>query len=365
MPPASIRGVLSLAAAGVLGAACGPSGYQTWWDQDKNAIAPPPSGPAQGGTASSAHDGGASPADASTHAGDAGGAGPDDGSAAGPPPAPIRTVFYVAMAKQPWSAIEGSKSAPYVNGTLLARGAHAEAYYAAPDQQENSLPNVVWLEAGQDLGFTSNVQPTVDHAATTAHLVDQLENAGLDWRAYVDHVPTGVCPVADAYPYRTWHVPFIYFDDVSGNPPSPSAKRCRQHVFPFTQLATDLAADQVPAYAFIVPDMCNDMHDDCTGGSDPVAQGDAWLAANLPAILASKTYAAGGAVFVAWDYDPDGYGPVGFIALSANARAGLASTTKHTTSTTLRSLQEIFGLTPLLGDAANADDVAEMFTSFP
>lgn len=348
-------GGVGLAAA--LAAGCGVSdAYEPWWQQNKGAVVDDPGqGPHVGGSdgGTTAHDSGA-PGD-SSH-----GPGPESG----PPPAAIQTVFYVLMARQPWSAIAGSTSAKYVNHVLLPMGAHAEAYYAAPDQISNSLPNVVWLEVGGDLGFTKNVTPANGASPSKSHLVNQLDAAGVTWKAYVEDATAGQCPVADAYPYATYNVPFLFFDDVVGSPPSQNAKRCIEHVVPFDRLAADLAAGTVPRYAFIVPDDCDNMHDDCNTG-DPVKQGDDWLGSVVPGILASNAYTSGGAVFVAWDYTNTGYDPVGFIALSPRARAGYASKAKHTTSSTLRSLQTIFGVSPLLGDAANANDVGEMFTSFP
>ncbi|MGH7298005.1 MAG: alkaline phosphatase family protein [Polyangiaceae bacterium] len=345
-----------LLAAGSLGAlsSCGVgSGYRAWWDQDKGATARP-AGATDGGPAR--------PADAAVESG-AKEAGPPPVEAA-PPPTPIQTVFLVLMSRQPWSAVEGSASAPYINGTLLPAGAHCLDYRAAPAKVAQSEPNAVWLEAGQDFGFTSNAPPSTDHTGSTRHLVDQLEAAGISWKAYVEGTPAGSCPIDDASPYRTFHVPFLFFDDVVGNPPSTSAKRCVEHVVPFSRLATDLSSGQAPRYAFVVPDLCDDMHDDCNTG-DPVNQGDTWLAATVPGILGSTAYATGGAVFIAWDFSPGAYDPIGFIALSAHARPGFAGSVPLTHSSTLLSLQEIFGLTPPLGDAANATDLAGMFTSFP
>ncbi|HEY8087178.1 MAG TPA: alkaline phosphatase family protein [Polyangiaceae bacterium] len=333
-------------------ASCGVgSGYSVWWEQDKGATAPPPGHEATEGGAKVEAGADARPVE---------GGHPESG----PAPVPIHTVFFVLMSKKPWSAIEGSTSAPYINGKLLPAGAHCTNYFAAPVMIEQSEPNELWLEAGQDFGFTVNQTPTQGSTASTAHLVDELEAASIPWKAYVDGITAGTCPIANAYPYETYHVPFLYFDDVSGKPPSPLAKRCIQHVVPMTELAKDLAADTVPRYAFVVPDLCNDMHDDCNTG-DPVNQGDTWLASTVPGILSSKTYAAGGALFVAWDFDPAGYNPVGLIVLGANAKPGFAGGAKATHSATLRTLQEIFDVTPLLGDAANATDMAGMFTSFP
>jgi hypothetical protein len=346
-------GLLAAGSLGVLWSCGVGSGYRAWWEQDKGSHASAP-GEGTAGTGAGV--------DAAVESGGKDATPPPAEGA--PPPGPIQNVFVVLMSRQPWSAVAGSASAPYINGKLLAQGAHCDDYYSAPDQVEQSEPNAIWLEAGQDYGFVSNGLPASDNTKSTQHLVDLLEAAGISWKAYVEGITAGTCPIDDAYPYRTYHVPFLFFDDVVGNPPSTGAKRCKEHVVPFTALAGDLSADTAPRYAFIVPDMCDDMHDDCNTG-DPVHQGDAWLAANVPAILGSKAFAAGGALFVVWDFAPAGYDPVGFIALSAKARPGFAGSTKLTHSSTLRSVEEIFGVTPLLGDAANATDVEGMFTSFP
>jgi phospholipase C len=245
-------------------------------------------------------------------------------------------------------------------------GAHCEAYYAAPTQVGYGLPNVLWLEAGQDFGITTDQTPGNAHFGATDHLVNQLEAAGISWKAYVEGATAGQCPVADNPPrYRTWHVPFLYFDDVAGNPPAPGTQRCVEHVAPMSQLAQDLQGATVPRYAFLVPDMCDDMHDNCNTG-DPVRQGDDWLAATMPAILASPSYANGGAVFIAWDFSQTGYVPIGFIALSPNARPGFASQTTLGPSDTLRTLETIFGVgPPWIQMASNAQTMAELFSTFP
>jgi hypothetical protein len=339
-------GSFGLVAGLAAGGGCGVETAPLWWD-GAGGTAARPAGKQDGG-APGAMDGGDAPSDAR-----------------GDPvvAAPIRSVFVVLMSRQSWSAIGGSASAPYINGQLLPRGAHCEAYTAA-SQPVVSLPNELWLEAGDDFGLTRNQPPSAMHFGTKAHLVDQLEAAGVSWAAYVEHATAGQCPINDVAPlYRTWHVPFLYFDDVSGNPPAADTKRCVDHVLPIEQLAGDLQKGTVPRYAFVVPDMCNDMHDDCNTG-DPVRQGDDWLAATVPAILASKAYGDAGALFVLWDFTPDG-SPAGFIALSAGAKAGYASHTPFTASSTVRTLQAIFGVSPPLGGAANAQEMAELFTSFP
>ena len=57
--------------------------------------------------------------------------------------------------------------------------------------------------------------------------------------------------------------------------------------------------------------------------------------------------------------------PIGFIALSPLAKAGYSNQIVYSHSSTLRSIQTIFGVTPFLGDAANATDLRDLFRSFP
>src|SRR5262249_60265047 len=44
----------------------------------------------------------------------------------------VKTVFVILMENRNWSGIKGSPSAPYTNGTLLPKGAHAENYINVP-----------------------------------------------------------------------------------------------------------------------------------------------------------------------------------------------------------------------------------------
>jgi phosphatidylinositol-3-phosphatase len=121
----------------------------------------------------------------------------------------------------------------------------------------------------------------------------------------------------------------------------------------------------VPDRCNIVPDRCNDGHDSCAPYHDPVKQTDAWLQNNVPAILSSAAYKNGGALFITWDEAASGDGPIGMIVLSPYARNGYSNTIPYTHSSTLRTLEEIYGVSPLLGDAAHATDLRDLFTTFP
>ena len=269
----------------------------------------------------------------------------------------IKNVFVIVFENHDWSAIKGSASAPYINGTLLTQGAHAEQYMNVPNLHP-SLPNYIWMEAGSNLGVVDDDVPANHRLTTTQHLVTLLQNAGLTWKAYQEDISGTSCPLDYVNSYAPKHNPMVYFTDVNGGA-NPASSECISHVRPYAELTTDLEANTVAAYNFITPNLCNDMHD-CSVGS-----GDAWLAREVPKILASKAYKEGGALFITFDESAGSNVPIGFMVMSPLAKPGYTSQVAYTHSSTLRSVEEIFGVTPFLGDAANANDLRDLFKSFP
>jgi phosphatidylinositol-3-phosphatase len=279
----------------------------------------------------------------------------------------IQTVWVIVMENQDWSSIKGSKFAPYINGTLLPKASYTEQYFNPP-RLHPSLPNYLWMEAGTNFGITDNRSPLSDSQSTRAHLVTLLKNApggGIEWRAYQENISGKECPLSDRYPYVVKHNPFVYFDDVTDQRNLSSAY-CIEHIRPFEELSKDLANHTVARYNFITPNLCNDMHDSCSPLRNRIAQGDAWLAKYLPDILNSPAFGDGGAVFVTWDEGLKADGPIGMIVLSRQAKGGGYSNSIHYDhGALLRTLEEIFGVTPYLGNAANQPDLSDLFSAFP
>jgi hypothetical protein len=75
----------------------------------------------------------------------------------------------------------------------------------------------------------------------------------------------------------------------------------------------------------------------------------------------SSAYTSAGAVFITWDESEQGGHPIGLIALSPFAKAGYAGSISYSHSSTLRTVQTIFGVQSFLGDAANASDLSDLF----
>src|SRR2546426_4584584 len=281
------------------------------------------------------------------------------------PSGAIRTVFLILMENTDWSSIKGSSSAPYINRTLLPAASHAEQYYNPPNMHP-SLPNYLWLEAGTNFGILDDNDPSQNAQRTGSHLVNLLEAAGISWKTYQEDQGSGAfdgtsCPTGNAGNYYDVnHNPFAYFTDVT------NTARCTQHVRPYSEFLTDLVNNNVPRYNFIVPDLCHDMHEniDCSS-SNRVQFGDTWLSTEVPKILASPAYLNNGALFITWDEGASGDGPIGMIVLSPKGKRGYSNSISDTHSSTLRTMQEIFGGNPMIRDAANATDLRDLFVSFP
>jgi phospholipase C len=252
------------------------------------------------------------------------------------------TVFTIVMENHSRSDIIGSPDAPFIN-QLVRQNALAAGYHDS--YVHPSEPNYIWMVAGENFGILNDNDPgATNHIASTSHLVDQIEAAGLSWKTYQESMGTACCLFShDTYAAK--HNPFIYFDDINGWNGSAMApgSRCMEHVVDYSQLDADLQSGKMPQYVFITPNLQHDMHD----GS--VRQGDDWLAQEVPKILASDAFNNGGVLFLLWD---EGGGLAAaddppFIAVSPNAKRGFVSQQAYDTSSFLKTVQAMLGLDQL------------------
>lgn len=271
----------------------------------------------------------------------------------------IKTVWVIVMENQSWRNIHGNPNAPYINDTLLKVGAHAERY--TNEETHPSEPNYIWLEAGDDLDISDDDDPFENYRTTKNHLTNQLEAVGVTWRAFPEGIGGDVCPTQSAGSYKAKHVPFVYFEDVTGGR-NPSSTRCIEHLRPYGELLSN-----VGQYNFITPNQCHDMHD-IEGCETPnqIANGDRFLSREIPKIQATDAYKNGGAIFLTWDEGTDDEdAPLGMIVLSPFAKPGYSNELPYSHGSMLRTLQEIFAVRPYLRDASRATPMADLFTSFP
>jgi phosphatidylinositol-3-phosphatase len=283
-----------------------------------------------------------------------------------------------------------------------------------------SEPNYLWSEAGTNFGVLNDNDPFGSGGTnqnTTQHLSGFLQKAGLTWRSYQEDIDltknsTGqltnvplpqdlwTVPLSSfsglfatgsvnayngsaQYNYAAKHNPMVFFTDTNGGDNATPSNPLSKHYAPLQQLLTDLANDTVADYNWITPDQYNDMHTALTGGykgltgdAANIKQGDDFLSRIVPIIMASKAYKNHGVIILWWDEaESDGVTgdnaddfnhTIGEIIISRHAHRNVnglpyASPVNLSHSSDLRTMQEIFRVGPFLGDAANANDLSDLF----
>ncbi len=342
---------------------------------------------------------------------------PAASSAAVEPLPPIRHVFVLLLENQSYAVTFGKgTAAPYLARTLPARGALLTQYFAIGHA---SLGNYIALVSGQapnidtQLDCDTYTDFRASAAGLDAHgqlpgsgcvyprsvrsLPDQLESAGLSWRAYMEdmgknparesatcgHVPLGTREITNLASagdqYAAKHNPFVYFHAIIDD-----TARCDSHVVNLEHLTEDLASAATTAnYTFITPNLCSDGHDvhciDGRNGGLPAI--DRFLRTWVPRIEAAPAFLADGMLIITFD-ESDGAGPagssaccgeqrlpgarfppgfsgpgggrIGAVVLSRFVKPGTVSTVPYNHYALLRTVEAIFAL-PYLGYAAEPD----------
>ncbi|MGZ7000113.1 MAG: alkaline phosphatase family protein [Acidimicrobiia bacterium] len=280
----------------------------------------------------------------------------------------LRHVFVIVLENYRAEDVTPD-AAPYLT-QLAGRGVTLDAMYGV---DHASLSNYIAMTSGN----TPTVQTKADclqydcifEAPQDRNLGDQLEEKGLDWKAYMESMPAPcthptVSGSFDPYlvGYATRHNPFVYYRDVVGSDITTVSDRCAAHDLPYDRFAGDLAQHTTGNYTLIVPNTCNDGHDRGTSCALPTA--DTWLSQNVPAILASKEYRHHGALIVTFD-EADGADTRGCCGNSAGGRIAtvvlspsVTAPGSHTASeydhySVLRTIEDAFGL-DCLGHACDA-----------
>jgi hypothetical protein len=329
---------------------------------------------------------------------------------------PIRHVFVLVLENMSYShTFAPDSDAPYLAHTLPAQGALLTQYYAIGHA---SLDNYVAMISGQGPNHATQLDcPTfsdfrltepalnADGQALGAGCVyprivqtlpDQLERAGLSWRAYMEdmgndphrepatcgHVPVGAAdPTSVAQrgdQYAAKHDPFVYFHTIIDD-----AARCDARVVNLDRLPADLgSAAATPNFVFITPNLCSDGHDPkCVDGREGgLVAINAFLKQWVPIIVNSAAFRADGMLVVTFDeadgigregsgaccgerplpgarYAPGFNGPgggrVGAVVLSPFVKPGSVSAVPYNHYSLLKTIETIFALKPL-GYAAAA-----------
>jgi phosphatidylinositol-3-phosphatase len=253
-------------------------------------------------------------------------------------------VIWIWMENHSYNTIIGSSQAPYIN-SLATKCGLATNYH---NVSHPSLPNYVSATSGLGYSaiakFDGDCNPVPGCVTSAASIFGQGET----WKAYEESMPSN-CDKTNSGEYAVRHNPPPYFTKLRG---------CATFDVPYPQLAGDLSAGRLPAFSFITPNLIDDMHD------GTVADGDKWLAANLPTILNSPEYTRGStAVFITWDEGEGGTATkcatnktdvgchVATIVISPSTKPGTRSARLFNHYSLLGTAEQLLGL-PALGRAA-------------
>jgi phosphatidylinositol-3-phosphatase len=263
---------------------------------------------------------------------------PAQPAAAARPRAPTHLVLMVEENHE-FGQVIGSRRAPFLN--RLAAGTLLTNYYAVGHP---SLPNYLALTGGDTFGVHSDCTRCQLRATS---LVDQLEAAGISWKAYYRDLPAPGASVAHADAYTINVDPFLHFDHVR-TPPARSHK-----VVPLGQLDADLAANRLPRFAVVAPDLRHDMH------SGSMAAGDRFLRHLYDRLVASPAWPDTRLVLT-FDEGTSrhgiqaghGGGQVATVVIGAGVPAGVRDATPYDHYALLRSIERLYRL-PALRHAAD------------
>lgn len=262
------------------------------------------------------------------------------------PPAVYDHVVWVWFENK--APVVGSSSAPYF--TSLAGSCGLASNYHGITHP--SLPNYLAATGGSTFGVTDDNPPS-SHPISAGSIFSQVAAAGKQWRSYQESMPAN-CALTSSGSYAVKHNPAAYYTGIRTDCASRDVPMGTTAGGPFLDA---LRNNTLPAFSFVTPNMCNDMHD-CS-----VSTGDAWLSSWMKQVLSSPSYTAGRtAVVVTFDEDDrSGGNLVSTIVVAPGVRPGTVSSTAFDHYSLLRTTEEMLGLPTTLGNASTATSMRSAF----
>jgi len=330
----------------------------------------------------------------------------------------IRHVFVIVLENKDYDASFGPQAkSSQLSKVLPAQGVLLTHYYGIA---HNSLPNYIAMVSGQgpnpvtqsDCQIYQEFLPGTIGAdgqatglgcvypSTVKTVADQLTAAGLTWGGYMEDMgntttddrtcrhpalnspdTTQSATATDQYAAR--HNPFVYFHSIIDTPD------CHERDVPLDRLQLDLQSyETTPNLTFITPDLCSDGHDEPCADGRPggYASIDAFLKEWVPRIEDSPAYQHDGALIVTFDESESGAegccvedhpntpnaggqtpgpggGRTGAVVISRFVRPRTTTDTPYNHYSFLRTLEDLFGLSPLGYAARSTAFGADVFNA--
>ena len=309
-------------------------------------------------------------------------------------------VYLIMMENHAYQDIIGNPNAPFIN--QMAQTANLATNYFAVGHP--SLTNYLEVVGGSNFGVTSDNYPNWHNGPADPSLISPLSGTGMDsatpaniapfntelpsapytaetiadqlaaanksWKTYQEDLPangadkvnysdgifSNLSPVNQSAVqklYAVKHNPFVYFDNIQRN---TDPKHGLGNVAGFdgtNGLYADLRAGTMPAFSFIAPNQCHDMHGAgggsslCTSDATVIQMGDATVQALVKAIKNSPTWNRGrNAIIVVWDENDFSTNPNQVVAIvdTNYAIGGVQSSQPYSHFSLLKTMEAGFGL---------------------
>ncbi len=272
--------------------------------------------------------------------------------AATPTPIPLVPDFshivIIIFENKEYGSVIGNGAMAYFN--LLASSYTLLNQHYTPAHP--SLPNYISLIGGDTFGITDNCDYS-DCYINAPSLPDLIEASGRTWKTYQDDMPEP-CFTGNTLRYVRKHNPFIFFDPIRTD-----TERCQRSIVPLTQMDVDLAANDLPNFIFITPDICYSAHD-CT-----LDLADGWLKEQMDKLYpALESTGEPYLIILTWDEGQGNHsccglpelagGRVATVFISPQVRENFQDNTPYSHYSILKTISEAWGL-PYLGHAADAE----------
>lgn len=202
----------------------------------------------------------------------------------------VEHVVIVVLPGQNTAELMGSPDMPYLDA-LATRYQAVRGGFLHGQQQ---VARYMTIAAGDTSA------PLPSGSRNMSNLMDSIAAAGKSWKAYLQSLPAVGYMGASEYPYTRLENP------LASIPTSNFVSSQAANLVPLTQWANDLAAQQLPAVAYVAPDEQHNT-DGCPtevlscGESEKRQAADAWLQGVVSPLLQDPQFQNSGVLIVAFE----------------------------------------------------------------
>jgi hypothetical protein len=280
-------------------------------------------------------------------------------------------VIWILEENTSYGSIAGSSSAPYINSVIKACGV-ASNYHNISHQ---SLDNYIGLTNGYSLAqlqpYLNDCTPGSGCTVTSGSNIFRQSAAKGGWKAYDESMPSA-CDKSDSGNYYVKHNPAAYYANLSTSCKGRDVSLGTATNSPL--LKAFQSESTAPAFSFVTPNICDDMHGALNCLFNLERDGDSWLQTWLPKITATPVYQSNDtAIVIVWD--EGAFGSTGedchantsdqschvaAIVVAPSVKPGTVVTTLLNHYSLLKTTEDLLGV-PELGQAAKATSMVSGF----